>query len=263
MSWVPPELVPLTVALSTAAAYGLLFTAAYFGCRWDYSQKIRVDWSSRIVSNTQCIVSGYSAFHILVLDEQGARAMWDTELATFGRSESRELCMLLFVGYLIYDLCLVLHNYSTFPDPSLMLHHVLILLAYSAGLASGWATFYLGGLLVNELSTPFINRRYTLKHQGLEESTAYLVNGMLLVVTFFVFRMVVCTAVVVHIGAAWKQLGWAKGMLWVLPASHLCALAMLSCAAIGHLVINALWFRRIVAAALRHAHKGEELKKQS
>merc|ERR1712070_292593 len=114
--------------------------------------------------------------------------------------------MRLFVGYLIWDLFLVLHQFATFPDLSVVVHHVLILIAYSGGLVSGWGTLYLAGLLVNEISTPFINQRYILKHQALTGSAAYGVNGICLALSFFVFRILACLLAVGHISFAWLEL---------------------------------------------------------
>ena len=40
----------------------------------------------------------------------------------------------LQIGYLVYDLMLVLHQLAVFPDWSVVVHHVLILTAWTAGL---------------------------------------------------------------------------------------------------------------------------------
>eukprot|EP00658_Telonema_sp_P-2_P066491 TRINITY_DN55502_c0_g1_i1.p1 TRINITY_DN55502_c0_g1~~TRINITY_DN55502_c0_g1_i1.p1 ORF type:complete len:219 (-),score=39.19 TRINITY_DN55502_c0_g1_i1:155-811(-) len=121
------------IALSSTCFYAALFLVVLYGLQWRCCWKTRVDWSSRIVSNVQCVVSGWSAVHILLLDEHRPAALTDHHAATFGVSESREFYMLLFVGYLVYDLLLVLHEYQTFPDPGLVIHHILILAAYSMG----------------------------------------------------------------------------------------------------------------------------------
>lgn len=240
--------------LGSAACYAALFFGVLLGCCWpeQLSQQQRIDWSSRIASNVQCVISTVSAVHILFFDEAAVGALANPAIAVFGQSEARDVWMLLFIGYLVYDLMLVLHQLAVFPDWSVVVHHVLILTAWTAGLAFGWCTLYLGGLLINELSTPFINQRYILKHKGLTDSRAYVINGYLLIGSFLLFRIIACAAVVLHIGFAWLEIGVRQGQMWTLPSEHIAALLLLSIAAGVHMGINGWWFWRIIHTAMRY-----------
>ncbi|CAM9362895.1 unnamed protein product, partial [Heterosigma akashiwo] len=64
---------------------------------------------------------------------------------------------------------------------------------------------YVGALLVNEVSTPFLNARYFLWKLGLENSKAYFYNGLALYATFSICRVAWIFAIMLQIGWAWYE----------------------------------------------------------
>ena len=90
--------------LGSAACYAALFFGVLLGCCWpeQLSQQHRIDWSSRIASNVQCVISTISAVHILFFDDAAVGALANPAVAVFGQSETRDLWMLLFVSDLLW-----------------------------------------------------------------------------------------------------------------------------------------------------------------
>jgi hypothetical protein len=68
--------------------------------------------------------------------------------------------MSLFVVYWIADLFLVLVYWRMFKDPLTVVHHSVIIVAFLLGIYHSVGTFYMGGFLINEVSTLFVNANF-------------------------------------------------------------------------------------------------------
>jgi hypothetical protein len=44
-------------------------------------------------------------------------------------------------------------------DAAVIIHHIVIIIAFSTGVYTGLGTFYMASFLINEASTPFVNFR--------------------------------------------------------------------------------------------------------
>jgi len=136
-------------------------------------------------------------------------------------------------------------------DTLLVVHHILIIIAFSLGVYVNIGTYYMSAFLVNEVSTIFLNFNYILAvSKWWKESSWYRLNAMLLLQTFFVTRVVFNLYNVWHLlGFTWYHTGPA---MWAWASNRVRFLAvLLSSLAIGHVIINLVWFRKIVIAARR------------
>jgi len=102
--------------------------------------------------------------------------------------------MLLFLGYLVVDMgsiliCDVWKRWRS-PDYGMMFHHVFIFSFFSIGYVTDAGVWFASTLLINELSTPFVNAFWYLQYTGQKESRAFMINGLLLLFTFTFCRMV-------------------------------------------------------------------------
>ena len=71
------------------------------------------------------------------------------------------------------------------------LHHVLGLIGTVSGLFAGRMLLTLGSIsLMTEVSTPFVSLRALLDMHKMKDSKLYLVNGILMTLSFFVFRVI-------------------------------------------------------------------------
>ncbi|KAL7749929.1 hypothetical protein RI367_004805 [Sorochytrium milnesiophthora] len=133
---------------------------------------------------------------------------------------------------------------------SMTAHHVGIISAFTMSLHYGFAGKYMCVLLLNEMSTPFLNARALLHHfhttLGMGSSTLVrrlrYANLVTLCVTFFFSRVVLNGLVLAHIV-------WACSWYWpsaiergMSPVTAAACIAVL----VSHTVLNVLWFARLL-----------------
>lgn len=214
-------------------------------------QSDRVYFASSVVSILHALYTGLSAAYLLY---SGELPLWES----FGRpSAAWERVVAISMGYFLYDGTLVLLH--AMPGRTEMLLH------HSLGLATQYApicvyhNFHAISCMgyIAELSTPFVCARWMLKEAGGGSGTRlYLLNGLAIVLSFFVFRVVgllVCLYQVFvlvprHASPSFSDLG---------PfGPHL-----VGTAALGFYALNLFWFYKIVAGALKLVAAPSEPKK--
>ena len=107
--------------------------------------------------------------------------------------------------------------------------------------------------LVNEFSTFFLNANdYMAADPALKASLWYRSNGVALLASFFVARICVNSWALYHmLAVSWYELVANHGMWERVPLYvKLCA-PILTTLAVGHIVINFVWFGEIVTAVKR------------
>lgn len=78
--------------------------------------------------------------------------------------------------------------------PLIIIHHILVpLVGFPAMMIArgGQGDCILGTAFLVEASTPFVSLRVILCHLGLKDSRVYVVNGLFMLVTFFVCRVTI------------------------------------------------------------------------
>uniref|UniRef100_A0A1I8F6T1 TLC domain-containing protein n=1 Tax=Macrostomum lignano TaxID=282301 RepID=A0A1I8F6T1_9PLAT len=87
----------------------------------------------------------------------------------------------------------VLRSYSK-NQPMMLTHHLLIMLVYYPTLLwfrNGKCDFLVGCFFLAELTVPFIQIRHIMYRLGMTSLPQYLWNGVVMVITFFLSRIVV------------------------------------------------------------------------
>lgn len=256
MAMAPPP--PLTWFFGAAATYGLLFLAVRFlvplPATWQ--PKERLDGHTRLVSYLN-VVFCLGASWRLLNDPGTHTAFFDLEQAAFGSTELRDISLLVVSGYMLYDLVILLSFWRQLADPSMLAHHLVVGTALVLGVQFRAATFYMAVLCINELSTLFLNARYFLLFSGRQDTTLYLVNGLALVVSFFVFRVLTISVLVAHALYSWWDLAFVQGFFWKRPPSTRILFACLTLLLLAHYALNLVWFSKIwshgARALSRHA----------
>lgn len=254
--WCSPHTYIVTVVLSTSMTVAAHIAVRRFSSTlWQRD----VDLDSRVVSTLNAM---------LLLAVYQPNAWWHTSSydAVLGNDCRRDVCMLSLVGYLTIDaiICactLCRRNKGdtmksgSYADPLVLAHHALVSIAFVIGIATRLATTYMAALIINELSTPFINFRVLINAiwpptQARPPSIdlVYLLNGVALLVTYFFARVLWTFFIVLRVAFAWRQL-WRVG--WLLGGYRLYTVAFLSFLLAGHLLINLLWFANIIAHLCR------------
>ncbi|KAL3756958.1 hypothetical protein ACHAWU_007337 [Discostella pseudostelligera] len=140
----------------------------------------------------------------------------------------------LFLSYLLYDLCHVLHQYPKLGGVDTILHHILFASCSLINGTFGLMAFCFGWLVVGEGSTIFLNVRwYLLKSKRENGRWMQLVNG-LFAISFFITRIGIYSSGMIHLlyyswdellslpqvcGVPWSMLGLTCGCMmlgWVL-----------------------------------------------
>lgn len=250
--WCSTQTYAFTVVLSTT-----MTVAAHAAVRrlsstlWQHD----IDLDSRVVSTLNAM---------LLLAIYRPNAWWHTSSydAVVGNDCHRDVCMLSLVGYLTIDaiICARIlcrrseggtNKPGSYADPLVLAHHALVSIAFVVGITTRLATTYMAALIINELSTPFINLRVLInaiwpptQDRPPSIDLMYLLNGIALLVTYFFARVLWTFFIVLRVAFAWRQL-WRVGLL--IGGYRLYTVAFLSFLLAGHLLINLLWFANIIA----------------
>jgi len=130
--------------------------------------------------------------------------------------------------------------------PVILVHHLMTATGMAAGLLTGIGHVLTCVLVMNEITTPFVNARWLLDKAGNKESSLYVVNGVVMAVTWFIARILVFVPCFICAGWAWRDTRGAlsvgaRSLLFVVPAFLL--------------VLNLHWFSRILAGLRKHLTK--------
>jgi hypothetical protein len=241
---------------TVVAANGVLYFAVAsatartrFYKRLSASQAIDLD--SRLVGCVNVALCLANAHATLWRDPAAAEAWHDPFAAVFIGSPARNQALVYLAAFLFYDAVLIACSRRVMGvDWAMLLHHAIILSAVLVSIAFQRCTFHICCLLVNEASTPFLTVRYFLLYGDRTSSRAYAFNGMALVISFAICRIVANTLLVYACALAWHELGWVRGMLTTHP-NDVVLCGMLSALALGHWSLNLYWFVRILSSARR------------
>ena len=81
----------------------------------------------------------------------------------FGIAWAPDFFARIFIGYLIYDMAVMIWYYKELQDPTAILHHFIFLMAAVYVVAHSIMAYPFSWLAFTEVSTPFLNIRYTLQ----------------------------------------------------------------------------------------------------
>ncbi|XP_004378851.1 transmembrane protein 56-like isoform X1 [Trichechus manatus latirostris] len=160
--------------------------SAKVSCFNDLSLEKKIDWNSRVVSTCHSLVVGVFSLYIFFFDEAAiADPLW-------GDSLLGNVNIAITTGYLISDLLLLILYWRAIGDIVYAVHHCTVLYACCLVLKEGILAYIGNFRLIAELSTPFVNQLWffkTLKYS--KSSKAYIINGVLMTVMFFIVRIAV------------------------------------------------------------------------
>ena len=100
-------------------------------------------------------------------------------------------------GYFVWDFFTCLYNVKT-EGWAYVGHGIMCCCVYSYGLFGQTYHLYGAILLAWELSTPFVQLRWLLKLLGLEDGKLYYYNGIMMLLMFFLVRIVLGYACSIH-----------------------------------------------------------------
>lgn len=169
--------------------YALYYVSGFLsGILFDSYDKLdaatRAYWRSSVVSSVHAVLVVK-----LALDGASALEMWTTD-DFFGSSPESSRANRVFLSYLAYDLTNVLYWRKRWSGwKATAIHHAMGLACWTTIETRGVAHVLGITAILTEITTPFVNTRWFLAETGLKKSVLYMVNGLVMTLLWFVFRI--------------------------------------------------------------------------
>ncbi|XP_022642834.1 transmembrane protein 56-B isoform X3 [Vigna radiata var. radiata] len=214
------SLIPYTSVISGMLACKMVFTfvfdltqflgSNYFKIHSNFSKVQRIEWNNRAVSTTHAIFITTISLY-LVFCSSLFRDNPSSELITVRRS-----------------------TLSTFALG--VIHHLLSLVAVAYSMLSGEGQLYTFMVLISETTTPGINLRWYLDVAGMKKSRAYLINGIVIFISWLVARILLFIYMFYHVYLHFDQVEQMHPFGQILVVAVPVVLS----------VMNLVWFAKII-----------------
>lgn len=218
---------------------------AIFGNKYSaLNRKTKLNFDIHVVSMVQCIISVATLVPAWGHEHFQNRAS-DPYSSIFGYNAYSGFVLAITIGYFIWDLIVCLLYIRLF-GAGFLLHAFAALYVFSVGLFKPYCLPWLPAFLLFELSTPFVNVNWFSSRlpAGTVPDKLVLINGVLLLVTFFLVRIVWGFYAVGLV--AYDMYRVAHLASWFWPFSILTLNISLD-------VLNVFWFTKMVAIAKKKA----------
>ncbi|PSR88316.1 Transmembrane protein [Actinidia chinensis var. chinensis] len=212
-----------------------LISAIYFKSYSRLSRFQRVEWNNRAISTIHAIfmtiVSLYFVFHSdLYLNDQSAGpiTLRSASLSTFALGVS--------VGYFLSDLGMIFWVYPSLGGVEYVVHHLISTVAVMYAMLTSEGQLYTYMVLISEATTPAINLRWYLDAAGMKSSRAYLINGVVMFISWMVARILLFIYLLCHVYLHYDQVKKMStfGVFLVVTAPSVLY------------VMNLIWFGKII-----------------
>jgi len=206
-----------------------------------------VAWLSYCLSQFHAPISGLLSLYCILNSEPGENYNnW-----YFGTTEIQVFTLLFTLSFMVVDTCMILYAPSQFRDlKALLIHHFTIFLVYSIGMlwTPAIATYFMLNFQVQELTNPFLTNRWFLLECKMGSSPFYIINGVILIISFFIIRVVY--GVVVCYRLVSTRPDWMFGMPALVAAYY---------GALFFQFLQFYWFFFIIRATLSYFTKQKHL----
>ncbi|KAH3698510.1 TLC domain-containing protein 4-A-like [Dreissena polymorpha] len=193
----------------------------------------RMDWNDRFISNINAALAiAMSAHTLFYEDALSADKVWHDSYV------ARLACGII-AGYMLADVICMLTwcHVGTGELLGFMFHHAATVYAYYFISAYGVLCYFGMLRLIAEVSTPPVNQRWFFDILDVPRSNCcVLLNGMLMVATFFFFRMVTMPIY-------WYQIWLVTGTDAVLTLGHIQLIMYIPCFVLD--ALNLYWFYKM------------------
>ncbi|EFN50743.1 hypothetical protein CHLNCDRAFT_142545 [Chlorella variabilis] len=194
----------------------------------------QLEWDGRLPSTIHAFAITAATLYLFLLSPVFAAGAVGDSPFVLRTSPLSDAALGFSLGYFSTDLLLLVLYYPSFGGPEMAVHHL-------AALASGQAHAYTLALLATECTTPFVNLRFLLDKGGWRDHPAYTVNGMALLISWIVGRLVLFLIffyhVFHHLGEFHLITPLSRWLIYLVPPTLF--------------VLNAFWFTKILKGALK------------
>jgi len=169
------------------------FSNFFFATYAQLTPAKQAEWNSRIVSNINAVLMISEMVYFL----PNHPGIWETIVNPSVPYPPLLVTILMcrFGGYMLYDFILMVIYRKDFGDPAALYHHSISLLATFYFQYQGQGIWYFYSLSNMEATTPFVNQHWYFTISNMKGSVWYVVNGIVMFLGFFVFRVVLTTGI--------------------------------------------------------------------
>jgi hypothetical protein len=194
------------------------------------------NWNNRVVSLIHASIMFYRASFFWMVLESGALSVSPVYINKRPISGFESRTIDLMIGYLIYDSAY--EFYTNKGVPMMLAHHGMGFLSHILTRATccGPASYYTMMIYLAEMSTPFLNVSWLLNELG-HYPTLLLIIGIILVLAFFLCRVVMGPYLLYHLLTHWDG-----QPLWM----YIINVAI----TIFFIALNTFWFYQLIKKAV-------------
>jgi len=199
----------------------------------------KIQWCSRVVSTIHAVICTVAGLYVLFTDKPSY------EDALWGKSVLGEMTGAFTWGYMIADflyMLVILSPQTVDAYYGSLVHHFCFIAVYPFIMSTGAMTHLLLIRLIAEMSTPFVNMRWHLAVTGRKTSKQYFYNGLLLLFTFFISRVLLMSYCYWRFYEASNTPGYYKleSIKWIFAGP-----IIVDC-------LNLFWFYKLVLGSIKH-----------
>lgn len=148
----------------------------------------KIGWNAHVVSMIHSLFISTLALHVIFTDPDRQKAQEDWRVRLWSYSYLSGRAQGLAAGYFLWETLVSIDHLDALGWGSLV--HGVAASSITCLAFRPFGNYYVINYLLYELSTPFLNVHRFMDTLGMTRSRAYVINGMLLVGTFFGCRIV-------------------------------------------------------------------------
>lgn len=146
----------------------------------------QINWDAHVTALLQCLITIVLSLWVLANDPLRLHSDWTSRL--FAYSGAIGLVQAHAAGYFLWDLMASIRHYRVL-GPGSLAHAVSALTVTLLGFRP-FVNYYGLSFILYELSNPFMNMHWFFDKAGMTASRAQWINGVLLMSSFFMVRLV-------------------------------------------------------------------------
>lgn len=181
-----------------------LISSVHFKSYPNLSKFQRTEWNNRAMSTVHAVFITVMSLYLvfwsdLYSDDRlaGPVTLRNSPMSTFVLGAS--------VGYFLADLGMIFWFYPDLGGLEYVVHHLLSLASIAYAMLTGEGQLYTYMVLISETTTPGINLRWYLDTAGMKRSRAYVVNGVVIFLSWLVARIILFIYLFYHVYLHYDQ----------------------------------------------------------
>lgn len=148
--------------------------------------KTKINWDVHVVSLFQSCTINILALWVMYHDHERSEMGWRGRI--WGYTGAGGMIQGFAAGYFVWDLMVTVMNVQAF-GWGMLAHAISALIVFSLGFRP-FVNYYGPTFILYELSSPFLNFHWFFDKLHMTGSRAQLINGLVLLATFFLCRLV-------------------------------------------------------------------------